>query len=368
MVATSSNPDKRVSRYLQFYTWRLNGMSEDDITRSLRFGLPQALYQTLNQDGFPVCPVCGETPAGPKHCKAPKTRKPKPSDGKIVELPPAANAIPLFEWVIGAPPDDKELQKPWPHFASGLHALCEDLRDLEEELHGKRFVSNSVSRPESDPPFETLRQEDFSEEEWARVCEQYGQSDAGEELNYYETPEAPSMRTLGATPKSPWSALVILIGTYLLMGRPVDSLLEVLHPDPSLLVWDQPEDQEQRKAREQLEKKINQLELMAQQVASLVRGGTVGAGSPTEELSREELELAYEITEMKEKDQNLSYDQIYERLRDRELEYAQQDIELFGGSPQDIKWKYSKQDIENLGKHNARRPDFRSPAPDRERQ
>jgi hypothetical protein len=362
------NPDKRVLRYLDFYNQRLNERSEDDVAHKWHFASSQALYQVLSQDGFPVCPVCGETPAGPKHCKAPKTRKPKPSDGKIVELPPASDAIPLFKRVIGSPPDHEEQQNQWAHFASGLHKLCEDLRHLEEELHGKRFVSNSVYRPESDPPFERLRREDFSEEEWANLCEQYGQSDAGEELNYYDTPEAPNMRTLGATAKSPWRGLVVLIATYLLMGRPVDSLLEVLHPDPSQLVWDKTEDEEQREARKQLENKINQLELMAQQVASLVRGGTVGAGSPTEELSIEELELAYEITEMKEQDQNLSYDRIYERLRDRELEYAQQDIELFGGSPQDIKWKYSKEDIENLGKHHARRPDFRSPAPERERQ
>jgi hypothetical protein len=104
-----------------------------------------------------------------------------------VELPPAANAITLFEWVIGAPPVDEDRHNRWP-FASGLHALCEDLVDLEEELHSKRFVSNTVSRPESDPPFEILRREDLSKEGWVSLCEQYGQSDAG--AGHVTTPPA----------------------------------------------------------------------------------------------------------------------------------------------------------------------------------
>jgi hypothetical protein len=347
-VSIQKKNDK-VERYLQYYLLGRNDEYEEgQVATTLGFGSCSALYEQLARDGFPVCPVCGETPAGSKHCKTPRRRKPKPSDGEVVELPPARDSIPLFERVAGFRSDD---EKPRYGFAIGLHRLCEDLMHLEEELHGKRFVSNRVYRPESAPPFETLRREDYSEEEWARICEEFSQPDIGEELNYYDTPDAPSMKTYGASSKAPWRGLVVLISTYLLMGRPVQPLLDVLHPDPSRFDGKQPEDEEQRKAREQLEKKVGQLELLATQVATLIRGGTVKQSPPTEGLSGEELELAYEITEMKER--GFSYDQIYERLRERELDDPQQDTE----------WEYSRGYIENLGKFNLRRPDYWSPAP-----
>ncbi len=83
----------------------------------------------------------------------------------------------------------------------------------------------------------------------------------------------------------------------------------------------------------------------------MVRGGLVKEGSPVEDLSEEELELAYQITEMEER--GLSYDQIYERLKSWELEDSQQDTD----------WEYSRQDIENLAKLNLRRPDYWSSTP-----
>jgi hypothetical protein len=47
------DPDERVLRYLQFYTWRINQVSEDKIAADLSFDSSSDLYQNLNNDGYP---------------------------------------------------------------------------------------------------------------------------------------------------------------------------------------------------------------------------------------------------------------------------------------------------------------------------
>src|SRR5829696_7374609 len=103
MAAPAMDSDQRALRYFTFYTRRLERVPKEDMARELGFASPQTLYQALGQDGFPVCPVCGETPAGSERCKTPRRRRPGPHDGEVVKLPSAADAIPLFEGVIGCP-------------------------------------------------------------------------------------------------------------------------------------------------------------------------------------------------------------------------------------------------------------------------
>ena len=75
MVSKSSNPDSKVLRYVQFYAGRTHNRTEEQIAHGLDFGSPVALYQQLSQDGFPVCPVCGETPAKLNHCTKKKGQR-----------------------------------------------------------------------------------------------------------------------------------------------------------------------------------------------------------------------------------------------------------------------------------------------------
>src|SRR5215217_4849956 len=98
MTSRPSKPDDRVLRYLRLCAERTHERTEDQIARDLDFGSPAALYQKLNQDGFPVCPVCGETPAKPNHCtrKGQRQRRAKRGTGQAVELPPAKRAETLF--------------------------------------------------------------------------------------------------------------------------------------------------------------------------------------------------------------------------------------------------------------------------------
>lgn len=53
-----------------------------------------ALYKRLANDGFPVCEVCGETPAQPEHCKELEGKRKRRAThaGENIELPPASAA------------------------------------------------------------------------------------------------------------------------------------------------------------------------------------------------------------------------------------------------------------------------------------
>ena len=98
-MSAQKQPDKRVLRYLQWYSWRLERRSEDRILRELEerelgeFGTLAALHKQLAHDGFPVCEDCGETPARPGHCQEPKIKRRRPAEpaDEATELPPSGS-------------------------------------------------------------------------------------------------------------------------------------------------------------------------------------------------------------------------------------------------------------------------------------
>jgi hypothetical protein len=88
-----------VLRYLRFYQRRLDGAPEDKIASEEGFRSPQALYERLALEGFPVCTVCGETPEKPGHCEKPGSRRRRRANtdtGTLVKLPSANAARDLF--------------------------------------------------------------------------------------------------------------------------------------------------------------------------------------------------------------------------------------------------------------------------------
>ncbi len=306
--------DPRVMCYLQYYAARVNGNPVDRLASAHGFDSPADLYEYLARSGFPICEVCGETPAGPEHCKQPSLKKRRArsgSDGKVVKLPPARNAMRLFEEVIGC--GDKN------PFSAGLHGSCERLRDLEEELHGKRFVSNMVFRPEDGVGFEgTLRRGEHSEDEWRRICLSLSQDHkTTDEITPYDVPGGPGMSPLGAG-RTPAGHLVRLIATYALVRDDLDPLVAELHPEPEAVDWEKV-----RSAQEALR-------LNAEHLATLVRGGYVGKGAPVERLTREEANLAYVISNLKDEG-DLSYREIQRRLKDYGHDLPLGEIERLGG-------------------------------------
>ncbi len=318
--------DPRVMKYLQYCAFRYNDLSEGEVATKLGAGSPQALYQILARDGFPVCKVCGETPVNPDHCsKRGKRRRARgETDPSALDLPPARRAIPLFEGVIGSLHSFSD---------GGLHHYCEDLRHLEEKIHGKRFTSNLIF--ENEAGFKgTLRREDYSNEEWSALCEGLSQDPRGTEaITPYDVPSGPGLSVLGAR-RTPAEQLVVLIAVYALMRKNLDPLVDSLHPEPSL------------SDRQQLESVREDLRLAAEQMATLVRGGKVGRGAPVEGLSRSEASLAYRITDLKNR--GLSYAQIQEHLNKARIQ----------DGPTEYGHEISREEVERLGGFDLHFPDF----------
>jgi hypothetical protein len=272
---STRKPDIKVQRYLEWYYKRLDGQTEDRILREFEevglgeFGSPTVFYQQLANDGFPVCRVCGETPVQPGHCEKPdgRRRRAKIDTGTLVKLPPANAARDLFLEAL-----------------EGLKVYVDSL-DIEDDwLRGnKHFITAWVDRG----IYKVIHRAECSEEEWEELCERHG-------VNPEET-DALDLPTMKSGPaglnRTPPEQLAALIAAYVLSPdglkrRPLEPLLEALHPDPAAA------------DKEQLSAKIEDLEKVAGYVAVVVRGGTVERGAPIVEVSPWEHFLAWQIQEL----------------------------------------------------------------------
>jgi hypothetical protein len=74
-MSIQKDPDKRDLRYLRLVTQRLEGRTDTEIAKGMDIDPPEALYQLLAQDGFPICPVCGAAHAGANHCEEKRRRR-----------------------------------------------------------------------------------------------------------------------------------------------------------------------------------------------------------------------------------------------------------------------------------------------------
>jgi hypothetical protein len=308
-MTTREQPDKRVKRYVMWYSLRRNGLPEDEILRDLErgglgeFGSPRALYQQLANDKFPVCEVCGMTPEEPDHCeKLGRPRRRAKTDAEaLVKLPPADAARDLFL-------DALEGLKPY------TYSL-----DMEEAwLWGeKRYITAWVDRD----VYKVIHRAECSKEEWEELCEHHG-------ANSKETDALYDVPTVESGPaglnRTPPEDLAALITAYVfspdgLKRRPLEPLLEALHPDPTAADM------------KQLRKKIEELKKAADHVAMIVRGGTVERSRPIEEVSRSKHFLAWHIQEL-DSEGISSDEEMLERLR----EWWGEEMDDF--TPKDIRW------------------------------
>ncbi len=310
----SNGPDSKALRYIQLCVSRKQNSSEEEIARRLKFGSPAALYRTLQQDGFPVCPICGTTTAGPKHCEPPATTRKRTATqgGEAKELPPAREARDLFRKaaqalsnIVDPPPPPTDVNANT--FRQFLDSF-DHLDDLEEHLQGERFVSSYVYRPDPDD-VALFRREDFTEKGWVEVCEAHGEYPSA---NAFVTDYA-SVQPQGAK-QTPNEILVKLIGAYVLAGLPLEPLLEKLHPEPGEVDREQLEALVYGKSVKNGRHTGGMIDKV-RQIARVVRGGTVRKGPPTEELSRRELQAAWEIASLR--NQSHSDDLIYQLLQRR---------------------------------------------------
>ena len=191
-------PDKRVIRYLQWYTSWVGGASEEGTLRKLEegglgeFQSLQHLYEWLADDGFPVCKKCGETPAEPQHCAKESTTKKrrKETTAAPIKLPPASAASASFAEAL-----------------AHLNRVADTLHVEEGWLHAPRFVTYMVDQDASEH-FERVR---YTAEDWARLCEKHG-VDPGREEFWVSTTEAGP----GHVGRGPSEALRALVAAYAL--------------------------------------------------------------------------------------------------------------------------------------------------------
>jgi hypothetical protein len=188
------------------------------------------------------------------------------------------------------------------------------LKRREERLEGGRFV---VEREEW--KYWWLGREDFSEEEWRRLCEEHGVDLEVDEVPVTITPTGGRFvelkresfleeewsrfceehdvppdaylirfalrdnRTLIGASRVPPEPLSALVGVYVLGGGSLEELLGALHPNPATV------------DRERLGKIVHRLQRENGPLATLVRGGNPKTGRGPEKLSATEHQLAVYI-------------------------------------------------------------------------
>jgi hypothetical protein len=253
--------------------------SDDQVAKELGFGSAEAMIHQFRQWDFPYWLV----PSKPPKPDRPK-RRPRKS-GTPQELPPAHAAMALFQERIEV-----------------LERAVEALPKLVEGFQAGRFVGTFVERIPMGPS-----RDEVSEEEWEWLCQVFG-PDPTSQGDWYPDLATPIDHPIDGS-HAPPQEVVMLIGAYALAGGNMEALLKALHPNP-------PEVDAEKLSRLLHAKKSEHGEdglfRKAQQLATFVRGGHTGRGTPPPGLSAEEYVVACAIAEYRER--GWCEDQIYERL------------------------------------------------------
>ena len=101
MDKATKDQENKVRRFVDFCVQRSHtALTEEQIATRLGFRSPRVLYKQLENDGSPVCGVCGQLYPEPDHHKEHKqkrqTRQPGVGGGRGVKLPDASGALDLF--------------------------------------------------------------------------------------------------------------------------------------------------------------------------------------------------------------------------------------------------------------------------------
>lgn len=258
-----------------------------------------------------------------------------------MKLPPASEAEDLFREAIAElsglidPPELPANLSGWQRFREGWKRR-QTVGSLEEYLQGECIVSYSVEDRANAP---VIYRENYTTEEWQEVCEEQGVAPSAERIVLEEISAIP----YGAK-KAPAEILVKLIGIYVLAGKPLEPLVEILNHTPGTVDWEtidkdihgyrtpDKEGRGKRRPGRHVDGMLDKLRL----IATEVRGGTRRTG-PFEELSNKEVEIARKIAVMSDE---LTRQEIYEELK---------------------KKGYTRSDVDRLAKWEPERPDWELP-------
>jgi hypothetical protein len=276
---------------------QLQGLEpEEQVAQELGFGSVETMRLQLGNWGAPDWITKDDEKVSDK----PRVQKPAPPERKArgasqpEEVPAPSAAAGLFKDAI-----------------DGLARAIENLEDLPLIYQAGRFGSASTSKRNWYYPRRA-----FTEQEWQALCERYGHDPDAKGLSLYNEP---TWRSLGASPFPPRD-VVALIAAYALSDRPIEPLVEVLHPKHSQSDLDEIKtflnDTKSPNSSDGLRRR-------AQQFAAMVYGHKVARGAPPEEPPYEYW-LACHITERREA--GISNEAIHQDLLDSGHELSKEEF------------------------------------------
>jgi hypothetical protein len=169
---------------------------------------------------------------------------------------------------------------------------------LREHLQGELLVSSSWVGED----WEYYRRDEFSEEEWRRLCDEQGE-DSTEEI--IRTPISPWVHH-GAGP-APWEGLTLLIAMHALIRGEVGRLVDALHP--------RPDEADRGNLWKRLHDEKHGLVGKAVSLAKEVRGIKVRRGRQQGMIASFEMNIALTVRNLKE--EGLSEEEILRELKER---------------------------------------------------
>jgi hypothetical protein len=275
MVRLSSSQQEEA---LQKVSWirdlRKKGLSEDEIAKKLNFTSGPVtdagvMHGQLERWGLPEWLVY------PEGYEASRKRK-ETSEGKGERWPQTFGQA---EELLRPERAEHIFRRDLKYLSLSVHLLP----DLELQFQAKPQRWMAYRRIENDR--ESYERDDYSEEQWRRLCEEAGEDPAIESFVVDLEPVVWPF-WLGATPPED---LVCLIAVHALLTGSIDSLLDELHPNPDEV------------DREVLHERLNDekhaylktLKTSAEQIAKLVCGGEVFPGKPPPGLFYEKIMVAW---------------------------------------------------------------------------
>ena len=250
--------------------------SEEDIAEKMGFGSAEAMHTQLKHWGVPEWMRRHPRSGDERATELPKKRRRQArGTGDAEELPWAKEALPLFELM-----------------REDIETALSRVFNMREWYQGGRFVAHEVI-----PSSLGLWRSDYTDQEWTELCDEHDQDP---NVDFFNVPDQTISLPEGAT-QTPHVELARLIAVYIVLDKPLEPLLDALHPSPNAEVRDwlrKIVDGETRKVPGKDGKNRTQsiigIKTLLARATRLIPGGEVSPGHHSEELTASE-HLAAEL-------------------------------------------------------------------------
>ncbi len=267
--------------------------SEDEIAQELGFfdssGAPsaQVMYERIQEWDLPNWLT---KPDGTAEGTETTEERKASSSGDVKKLPAARQAEHLFR---------ADLYR--------LTRYLDEIPDLREQLQGRLYAWYSWVGED----WEEHRRDEYTEEGWKQVCEDFGEDAAQEAFRVSILPYIHR----GAGP-TPWEGLALLIVLHALMNENVGRLVSALHDDPASVNL---AELYKRKGKDGATQDgvVTELKRAAAKLAVSVRGGEVKSGQKSGVVPPDEIPIALAVRRLTK--EGLSAEAIYHQLKESRL-------------------------------------------------